>query len=210
MLDFWWIAPVKFAWEIGKGVWGLIRPKKRKLSPSEIISLRHKWQPLFQEYLRDCHRQKLRTDVIIRDMKRFDNYPDTSDKRGISPWFRVWLADTYHRGFVVGLDWARLTVDEKTGGWRYANRKAGESGELNTALVGYIPYEFVESVNWDGDEYYQYPHIFCYFEGEKKQPYDRLGFSEPRQLNGHEYFTEIADYKEVEKLSKRFGISRYG
>jgi len=30
-------------------------------------------------------------------------------------------------------------------------------------LTGCIPYENIESVDWEGDRYYSVPHIYCYF-----------------------------------------------
>ena len=45
-----------------------------------------------------------------------DNYPNTAEKRGISPWFRVGLIDTYEKGIAVGLRIEGLV--EEDDGWR--------------------------------------------------------------------------------------------
>src|SRR5262249_32120801 len=141
--------------------------------------------------------------------KRIDRYPhDTSTRGGkVSPWFRLGLIDTYERGFMAGLSWYGLITDQKTGDLRYPDDKKGEQSDVNLMLTGYIPYENVESVDWEGDKYYSYPHIYCYFDF-KGVPYERMGFCDRRELHGHEYFTEIADYNAVRKLSRKLGIKR--
>jgi hypothetical protein len=43
-------------------------------------------------------------EAIIRELRRKDTYPDIDDSlRGISPWFKLELKGTYHRGIEVPL-----------------------------------------------------------------------------------------------------------
>lgn len=96
----------------------LMSGRGRKLTPEQKIELRQKWKPLFEEEVIKNWREKLRSDVIIRDVRRLDNYPETDEKsRGISPWFRVGLIDLYHRGIVVAFRWNRL-IQGGDGTWR--------------------------------------------------------------------------------------------
>jgi hypothetical protein len=74
-------------------------------------------------------------------------------------------------------------------------------------MTGFIPYENIEDVDWNGDSYYAYPHIYCYFD-HKKEPYERIAFCEQRRLNGHVYFSELVDYKSVLKRSKKSWVKR--
>jgi hypothetical protein len=69
-------------------------------------------------------------------------------------------------------------------------------------VTGYIPYENIESVDWDGDRYYSYPHVYCYFN-YKGEPYERVAFCQQRTLDEYVYFTDIEDYKKVLKRSKK-------
>jgi hypothetical protein len=70
--------------------------------------------------------------------------------------------------------------------------------------MGAIPFDVIEAVNMDGDEYYPYPHIFCHFP-YKSEPYERLFYCEKiMQPHGHPWFKEVADYKSVKFNSKRF------
>lgn len=107
----------------------------------------------------------------MRDMRRVDSYPETNKRRGISPWFRVGLLGTYHRGILLGLGWHNLVNDPALGGWRYHDWRQKDSEEplgQKVVLIGKVPFESIEEVEWDGDEYYNYPHIYCYFKHEKQ------------------------------------------
>ena len=103
------------------------------------------WKPLFTDYLADRHQRDLRSDVIIRDMRRMDAYPDVTKTKGISAWFRVGLASTYERGIMVGLRWEGLTMEQD--GFRYSDWSKGEAGERKVLLTGFIPCENIESVD---------------------------------------------------------------
>ncbi len=202
-----WLAP-GFIYSILKDAWSVLRSRRRRLSPSQVIELRQKWRPLFDDEIWKTHSQNLRKDVIIRDMKRLDNYPDVdSAAKGISPWFRVGLMGTYHKGILVGLRWGKLTRHRDGDKWRYTNYKAGEVGDLKVILIGRIPFENIEAVDWAGDEYYYFPHIYCYFDAKRKEPYEDLVFYVEKCIpGGRPYYMEIASYQEVRALNKELGI----
>jgi hypothetical protein len=197
MLEWGLLSP---AYRILRDVWSVVREKQRSLSTAEIVKLRQRWKSEFETKLWERRSKGLRTDVIIRDMKRIDKYPDTSEEtKGISPWFRVGLMDTYHRGIQVGLQWDSLHRDADSNRWRHPNRKAGEEGEVKVILIGFIPYENIEAVDWDGDEYYGFPHIYCYFSAKRKEPYERLSYCEQNHLNDIPFYTEVVEYSAVKK-----------
>jgi hypothetical protein len=191
--------------DVASWLWALVRG--RHLSPSEKIRLREKWKPEFEEHIYQQRKEKLREDVIIRDVKRMDIYPETDEKgRGISPWFRAGLMGTYHKGALIGLRWTTLTKDAKDE-WRYTDYQKGEHGDVNVILIGYIPFENIESVDWRGDEYYGFPHIYCYFDARRKEPYEKTAFCEQRHLDHITYYTEIAPYDAVRKRSRKLGLT---
>jgi hypothetical protein len=201
------IAYLKVGWNAVSGVWKFAHRNKRNLTPKDRLAARLEWKPRFEDYLREQKSQKLRQDIIIRDMRRMDSYPGHLDgKRGISPWFRAGLIDTYDKGIMVGLGWDGLVRDGN--GWRYADTENGERSEVTWMRTGYIPYENIESVDWSGDDYYGYPHVYCYFDIIKGGPYERVAFCERRDNEGWEFYTEITDYNSVRRLSRKRGISR--
>jgi hypothetical protein len=201
-----YLAP-GFIYSVAKDIWARVRSHKRKLSAAQVVELRKKWKGEFEPRIWEWHQKKLRDDIIIRDMKRFDSYPDIDENaKGISPWFRAGLVGTYHKGIQVGLSWHALTKHGKDDRWRRANYEAGETGDINVLLIGLIPYENIENVDWDGDEYYNYPHIYCFFS-YRKEPYEHLGYyTQTRPLHGLPFYTEVASYDSVRRLGKKLGI----
>lgn len=201
------------AWEISlispiynaiKDILSFIASRKKKFEPDEIVKLRQKWKQEIESNLRWIDDVVGYGEAIIRDVKRVDSYPDVDDKKkGISPWFRVGLLGTYHRGLQVALRIEELIYDEGEEGWRYSNYKQNEESEINAYLVGLIPFERIVSIDWDGDEYYYIPHIYCQFRGKHKEPYEDIIFCEKRQLDRHVYYSEIAKHEDVVKLSKK-------
>jgi hypothetical protein len=60
---------------------GTIGPRRRKISPSQVVELRKKWKAEIEPHIAAHYREELRQDVIIRDMRRIDNYPDVEDRK---------------------------------------------------------------------------------------------------------------------------------
>jgi hypothetical protein len=176
----------------------------KKLAPTELVNHREEMRKHFQKEVREIRCNNLRSDVIIRHVRRVDSYPETNDQEsGISPWFRVSLVDLYHKGILVALQIGTLV--DGPDGYRFRDYSIGEEGTLRVYLIGKIPYDVIEAVNFDGDEYYHYPHVFCHFpfNGE---PYEELVFSEKIDMgNGHFFFKDVATQKEVIENSKNWG-----
>lgn len=197
-------------YQIAKDIVARVRGRKRVLTPSQVVEARAKWKPQFELHIWENFKRKLRNDVIIRDMNRLDAYPNLDEKeKGISPWFRLGLVGTYHRGIFVAHGWGGLIKDED--GWRYPNYKVGERGELKVLLISSIPYDNVEQVDWDGDEYYGYPHIYCWFNN-KKVPYEYTGIyveHEPIVEGALPWFEEVADVEDVRRRSIKHGLDGY-
>ena len=177
-------------------------------SPAEKVKHRETLRKEFERELRETRAKKLRSDVIIRDVDRVDGYPNTSEEEtGISPWFRLGMLETYTKGVKVLLRIGNLTQTD--GGLRYTDHKAGEKGDIKAFLIGEIPFDSIVAVNWEGDEYYYFPHIYCHFNHEG-EPYERLIFCEEVDMgSGHTYYKEIAEYAEIQKVSKDSGLEYF-
>jgi hypothetical protein len=203
---------ISFAYNILKDGWIWFRRKGRRLTTQQVVQRRQHWKAEFESRMPDIRREGIDPEIIIRDMKRVDSYPHIIEKKkGISPWFRVGLMALYYKGIQVGLRWGELTFDEEEDQWRYTNYDAGEKGK-KAILIGFIPYESIENVDWVGDEYYRCPHIYCYFDVRRKEPYERLVFCEERERWPDQlpYYIEIADYDKTRKLSKALGMRGFG
>jgi hypothetical protein len=93
------------------------------------------------------------------------------------------------------------------GAWRLADLNV-DTEVITAHLIGYIRYDDIEYVDWHGDEYYNYPHIYCHF-AHRGQPYDKLAFCERNSIHPkHYFFTEIASYEEVKLTSQKYGTAK--
>jgi hypothetical protein len=75
--------------------------RKRRPTHEVKVKLKAKWKPEVEEKLREWHHERLRHDVIVHNVKRVKEYPDGLLSKGISPWFRAGLMDTYHDGIML-------------------------------------------------------------------------------------------------------------
>ncbi|EGQ9613105.1 hypothetical protein V9N49_003482 [Vibrio cholerae] len=174
---------------------------KHKFTPAELVQHREKLRKIFEGEIFRCRHEKLRKDAIIRHVDRVDSYPNTDEsKSGISPWFRVALVDTYHKGIMVVLNAASLYIHDG----KYTNKKGNSTEEIRAYLIGKIPYEDIEVVNMDGDEYYYFPHIYCHFN-HNNEPYEELVYCQEVDMNnGHVHYSELVSFSDVQKQSKEF------
>jgi len=100
---------LQLIYSILKDICSWLRRRRRRLSPDEVVCRRQKWKQEFEDKISERRVSGLRGDVIIRDMKRVDNYPDDDKKgKGISPWFRVGILGTYHHGIQVSHHFSKV------------------------------------------------------------------------------------------------------
>jgi hypothetical protein len=190
---------ISFLYRIGKDIYGYFTRNKRSLTHTERVDLRQRWKEEFDEKLLDRRRRGLRSDVIVRDVARADQYPELDEKKGISSWFRAGLLDTYHRGVLLGLEWKRLKKEDD-GSWRFPS--ADEAETLTAILAGYVRFENIQQVNWDGDEFYGFSHIYCHFDEKGKTPYEALKYCEEKELDGRPFYVELEILETVKKNSR--------
>lgn len=176
--------------------------RKRSLAPTEKLAARDKWRPIFQDYFLEAARKNYRGDAIIHDVDRLDNYPETGDEKGISPWFRVGLMGTYNDGILLGLRWTE--IEEENGIW-VENTKSDSKNAVKVMLLGEVPFESIASVNLEGDEFYNKPHIFCHFEFEG-EPYKRIFYGEEFQLDPKfpYHYRELLEYQKKKSSRWKF------
>lgn len=169
-------------------------------SNADKIRHREQLRKKFEDELSKIRARNLRRDIVIRDVDRVDGYPNVDEnEKGISPWFKVGILETYTRGIKVGLSIVALTQSEN--GLRYTDHKVNEEKDITAYLIGEIPFDSIVTVNWEGDEYYYFPHIYCHFNHDG-QPYERLTFCEKIDMgHGHNYYKVISDYETVHENS---------
>lgn len=145
-------------------------------------------QKEFSEYIEDTYAKYGDIDraIIIRDFWRIEQYPKAKTGKGISPTFKVWLVNTYYNGIMVSLGMGEITyikaVEDNTN-WYYC--EDDDSNEKKVFLVGKVPYDRIEEINWQGDEWNDYyPQVFCRFDSKSNEPYEELVYCERIEREG--------------------------
>ena len=174
--------------------------KLKKQSPEEILRKRKKLREELETHLIARNKQGLRKELIIRDVDRMDDYPNISEhEKGISAWFKVGIKGVSYRGLEVFLSYpVEVVFDEDKNKWRFA--KDDQKGEL-AFPVGKIPYENIVEIDWNGDEYYPQPHIYCRFS-IGHEPYYAIHYYFRRGSDEHRYYEQIEGFEPNKK--KRF------
>ena len=199
------IGVLKFIYDLIKDLSGWVFRKFKPMEPSEVIAIRQRWKNEFEENLGRL-RNESELDygpVIIRDVRRFDCYPEVDEKATKpSPWYRVGLLQTYHKGIEVGIEFGYLMLGQDAGEWRKAD--VSEQGKVKVLLVGRIPYERIKSVDWRGDGYYNCPHIYCDFSDKHKGPYEELVYCEVGIVYERMTYREVTNLDSVEKFTREY------
>jgi hypothetical protein len=172
-----------------------ISTKFKKPDPVHILKLREKWKAEFELKLLPKNKYGVHCNSIIRDIKRMDSYPDIDEEaKGISPWFKVEVKGLYHRGVEVFLNMPRAIKPLVTGGWIFCHHS--DQAAVNAYPVGRIPFDLIEHVDWGGDGYYPFPHIYARFKNG--QPYETVVFY--RRINkDDEFLIEVDDFRPYDK-----------
>lgn len=211
-IEFGAVGALKTVLEFVKSAYVWARGRKAALSNVEIVELRTKWKPVFDEHLALCQRDKLGRDVTVRDIKRLDEYPNIKDEaKGISPWFRAGLVGTNESSILLLLQWMSLNAEAKEFMQLEEIARQDAEGSGNVALIGYVRFEQVVSVNWNGDDYNSRPSLFLHFDARRGEPYSRLALCRRKTMDGPgsqqiEWYSEICDLGVYRDACTKLGI----
>lgn len=104
--------------------------------------------------------------VLIRSI--YDtNYPDNTHlKKDFTGYFKAEPYNFYHNGLQVITGIKTITV------------KTNENMEksINALEISFLPYSNIIEYDYDGDEYYGYPHIYCDFTNIH-EPFEKVGYA---------------------------------
>lgn len=167
--------------------------RTKKPDPVIVLKRREELQKEFQSNLPPKNQYGVHCEALIRDIKRMDSYPDSdTTEKGISPWFKVEVKGLYYRGIEVFISGPQYIKRLKGGRWEFTDDRDTEKKVL-AYPVGRIPFDLIEYVNWIGDEYYSFPHIYCRFKALKGQPYESIPFF--AKIEESELLFEVDDFR---------------
>lgn len=146
---------------------------RERISASDLLAARTKWAPTFQSRVYKQRQERLRQDAVVVNVKKLRDYDVGRDtKRGISNFFKIGLVRAYDKEIAALLQITH--VRQLDDGWVTAHYR--EEDAIKAYLVGFIGYENIVDVHWDGDDSTGLPVIYCRFREKNGTPYNRVSF----------------------------------
>ena len=134
------------------------------------------------------------SEAIIRDVED-KLYPEIDSTHRPSGWFKVELYDFYHNGLLVIVWLSRGVIDNK-GRWAIIEHKAlfdtTKFREVKIWHLGKIPWRNIRVYDLEGDQYYNFPHIWCSFTNGHG-PYEGMTFA----ILGDDYDWPLDDSRRI-------------
>jgi hypothetical protein len=144
--------------------------RQRRAAPEERIRRRQELKSQIAATLPPS-RSGYAPRLIVHDLARVNAYPDVDDRPwGISAWFKVEAKGPYHRGLEVFLAIEDVAIDKSVA---HPSESGPKENTSTMFVVGRIPFDAIVTIDWDGDEYYPIPHVYCWFDQEHG-PYEAV------------------------------------
>ena len=118
--------------------------KFKKTKPIDILKRREKIKKEFYKHIKNKNKYGVRSEIIIRDIDRMEEYPDYDyKKKEISPYFKIELKDIYHKGieaFISPPEYVKKNKYSKN--QHQANNCCGYNGQPIETRVPYSTNHF--------------------------------------------------------------------
>ena len=187
-------------WEVIAGALKIIGPvirggqwvfEKLRGDPVKVIQQRAELRAGFLKHMPGPDEYGIHGEAIIRNLRRFDSYPDQRPQKGKFPWFYVEIKGLYHRGIEVFIG-TRKRINKDM----YGTYKFTESQDSDTEigyLVGKICFDDMAYVDWNGDHNTPVPHIFCQYNRFKQHPYETIRVF--KKIGNSEDLEEVKNFR---------------
>lgn len=129
---------------------------KKRMQEDFIRKVRNISYEERMERMKDPSLKFNNSEVLIRSIYDL-NYPQNIiNDQGKGGFFKAEVYDFYHNGLMVRCSPYRMDALVK-----YENGKENEVEKMSLETFGCIPYENIIEYDYEGDQYYQYPHLYC-------------------------------------------------
>lgn len=189
------------------GKW--LERKLRRPEPREILSRRQEMMAEIRTHLRQPNENGVRGDAIILDVDRIDLYRphDRLEDGPSNAWLKVEVKGTYPGGLELIYGSAQMVqFDERSSAWVFlddtqippppdahgADANRPKVDVVRVWPVGELPVDRIEDINWDGDDYYRCPHIYCKYLGNGRKLFDTTTFyTNVSDTPGRHYWEQV-------------------
>lgn len=138
----------------------------QKLTNKAKLEHKEKIKQKAEELLSEINRKKLNSEVYLVNINRyFKDYPSNTEKRfeGYSH-IKAEIKAVRFDGIEFFAEMPVEIYQNKAGGLSFKGTK--KEKVFNAYPVGIVPYEWIEHIDLEGDEYGYVPLFYCYFRGK--------------------------------------------
>lgn len=185
-------------YQVGKDAlsWALDR-----FDPKRILEQRLRWKAEIENHLRWIDKSTGYGQAVIRNIRKLDGYPEVDKDANPHPWYRVGVKGLFADRFLevfFGTPKGLKRFGSKS--WRMT--RDDEAYDVLASVVGRIPLEWIARIDWDGDEFYSFPHIYCRFK-QKWGPYKQALFFSREEGFERPIYRELIDLDTAKKNLQR-------
>ncbi|AWI06727.1 restriction endonuclease [Clostridium drakei] len=112
------------------------------------------------------------SEVLIRSIDDTD-YPENALlEKDFMGYFKAEVYNFYHNGLqvIIGVKDIRVKQYEGLDGDKFTIET------IRVAEIGYLPFDNIIDYDYNGDEYYMYPHLYCDFVN-RNDPFEKIGYA---------------------------------
>ena len=137
-----------------------------RLSKKDRLKHKHNIKEGADKILADINKNELRRKVLLVNINRyFKDYPSNEEKIGGYGYIKGEIKTTCFDGIEFFCDLPKAVYKNKNEKYTF-NKKKGVKQKFVVLPVGIVPYEWIDHINEDGDEYDGYPQLFVKFKGK--------------------------------------------
>ena len=175
--------------------------RKRRMIQEEIERATHLKKQLAEHTKWDKTQSNYGTFFI---RKGIEKYPDPEDKNGRieSPHTIVALTNIqdFFIEFTDGSMFGSNHIKRVENSWHFSNHDT--DGAVEVHMIVRLHFSDIDFFNWEVNDYWEWPQIFCKFTDQRKFPSSQIYFAEKVSLGDEVFYKRICNHKEVATFPK--------
>lgn len=192
---------------VGTTVTIIVYRLSRKLDFRTRMHTNDELRAVVREFAREMHDKGLNTDVLILNADRYERDYDGGNRFTRHGW--VQLASEYidlrQDGIALLAKVLPSWIDETGRRVLYETSMPAD----NVLKVGHVPFDWVEHIHPDGNDYKNAPLLYVHFMGSGRTPYKWYTFHESKPVpfgpRGRPYYPVLSDFGQ-ERPSRLQGV----
>ncbi len=113
-----------------------------------------------------------KSEVLIRSIDDTDYPMNTLLEKDFTGYFKAEVYSFYHNGLMVIIGVRKIKIKQ----YKDIDEDEFMIKEIAALEIGYLPFDNIIDYDYEGDEYYMYPHLYCDFVN-RNDPFEKEGYA---------------------------------